>query len=168
MPIELSFQVVRHSKKETTDLIFEAVNHAMKVHSELGRYLNEECYANALAARFGDRAKTEALVRVRHSDFTKDYFIDFVLDSALPLELKATTQIVSAHRSQLMQYLLFADMETGKVINFRPTSLQHDFVNNHRTLAQRQSFEIKNSTPIPHSHSGVFDNFTTITCFNHY
>jgi hypothetical protein len=84
----------------------------MKIHRELERYLNEDCYTKALDADFGNRAKTEALVRVRHSDFIKDYFIEFV--------------------------------------------------NNHRTLAERQTFQIEGNTLIPKSLSPVFDNFTGI------
>jgi GxxExxY protein len=80
------------------------------------------------AAGLGPVAK-EVPVTVTFQDFTKTYYLDLVVQAAFICELKALAALLKEHDSQLLHYLILADVPHGKLINFRPPSVEYRTVN---------------------------------------
>ena len=57
-------------------------------------------------------------------------------------ELKTVEVIVPRHRAQLLNYLLLTDAAHGKIVNMRPQSIQHEFVNTSLSRTDRMAFSI--------------------------
>ncbi|HUG90674.1 MAG TPA: hypothetical protein VML55_07575, partial [Planctomycetaceae bacterium] len=49
--------------------------------------------------------------------------------------------ITDRHRSQLLNYLLLADLSRGKLVNLRPALVEHEFVNTTLKWTDRTAFE---------------------------
>lgn len=78
------------------------------------------------------------------------YAFDFfnsllVVDGGALFELKAVAHLNDEHRAQLLNYLLLTGCRHGKLLNFRPERLEHEFVNTTLTHADRISFEVDDS-----------------------
>jgi len=82
---------------------------------------------------------------VKHADFCKTYFIDLLVDHGAIFELKAVNHLADEHRAQLLNYLLLTGGYHGKLINFRPERVEHEFVNTTLTHAGRTIFEVDDS-----------------------
>ena len=57
-------------------------------------------------------------------------------------EFKAVESLAPRHERQLMQYLFLADLPHGKLVNLRPERVEHKFVNNVLTRAERTDFTV--------------------------
>jgi len=123
-------------------IAYEVINQAFAIHKELGRFFDEDVYQNELLRRLGPRATKEVWIHATHADFRKAYRVDLLVDQGALFELKAVQQLNEQHRSQLINYLMLTGLNHGKLINFRPNRIEHEFVNNHITLAQRRAFQI--------------------------
>jgi len=93
----------------------------------------------------GSRAITEAGITVRHANFTRNYFIDLLVDHGAIFELKTVSHLHDGHRAQLMNCLLLTECCHGKLINFRPERIEHEFVNTTLTSADRVNFDVDHS-----------------------
>ncbi len=143
MPITID-QPLRVLDQDQFGLIsYEVIEHAFAIHKELGRFFDEDVYQNELLRRLGQRAIKEVWIYATHGDFQKAYRVDLLVDQGAPFELKAVQQLNDQHRSQLINYLMLTGLHHGKLINFRPNRVEHEFVNNHITLAQRRAFRIE-------------------------
>jgi len=91
------------------------------------------------------RAVIEAGIMVKHADFCKPYSIDLLVDQGAIFELKAVSHLADEHRAQLLNYLLLTGSRHGKLINFRPERVEHEFVNTTLTHADRTAFEVDDS-----------------------
>ncbi len=98
--------------------------------------LLECCLANGL------KAQSEVLITVSHKEFSKQYLIDLLIEGAV-YELKAAAGIASPHESQTLNYLFLTNTQHGKVINFRPDSLEWRFISTSLTFDQRKSYTLK-------------------------
>lgn len=99
----------------------------MTVHSELGWGLLEPVYQEALHLELLDRGianEREQEIPVYYKDhlLEKKYRMDIVVDDII-IELKSVTQLVSAHRAQLCNYLRLTRKPVGLLINFGEESL---------------------------------------------
>lgn len=63
--------------------------------------------------------------------------VDLLVGLGAPFELKVVDKRSDLNRSQLINYLMLTGFHHVKRINFRPNRVEHEFVNNHVTLAQR-------------------------------
>jgi GxxExxY protein len=143
MPIDVPFQVMRLTKNEFAKLDYEVMKHAFACHKELGRLCDERIYQADLAARLiqaGFEIQREVRILVRHKNFEKEYLLDVLVINGAIYELKVTSAIVTDHETQLMNYLFIADIEHGKIINFRPSSVGFRFVNNPVSLSEQRRF----------------------------
>jgi GxxExxY protein len=94
------------------------------VYNELGHGFLESTYRESMAL-----ALTESgLANVREVPVpvwfrgrkVGHYFADLVVESNVPLELKATRTLESAHEAQLLHYLRSTEIEVGLLFNFGP------------------------------------------------
>ncbi len=142
MPIEFreNFRVL--DQNAFGAIAFEVMDKAFQVHNKLGRFFDEEAYQQELAHVLGSRAVMEAAITARHDDFFKMYSIDLLVDQGAIFELKTVSYLTDEHRAQLISYLLMTGGRHGKLINFRPERVEHEFVNTTLTHADRTSFEV--------------------------
>lgn len=121
------------------------LGHAFAIHNEYGRLLDESLYKTELAHRCltsGLAVAREVLIRVRHGVFSKDYFIDLLLDDSTITEGKCAQSLLQSHRGQALTYLLMAGVHHGSLVNFRPLKVQREFVSTQLTLELRRRFEL--------------------------
>lgn len=66
------------------------------------------------------KPKRSSLVKVYYKDGSEVGFfkVDILVEHALIVELKATTELTPRHEMQLVNYLKCTRMETGLLINF--------------------------------------------------
>jgi GxxExxY protein len=145
MPIEFreNFRVL--DQRAFGEVAYEVMEKAFQVHNKLGRFFDEDAYQHELAHVFGSRAMIEVPIGVKHDDFLKTYFIDLLVDRGAIFELKTVSHLTDEHRAQLISYLLMTGGRHGKLINFRPERVEHEFVNTTLTLADRVTFDVDDS-----------------------
>jgi len=145
MPIEFSENIRALDQEAFGAIAYEVMEQAFQVHNKLGRFFDEDAYQQELAHVFGSRAITETSIMVKHADFCKTYFIDLLVDQGAIFELKTGNHLTDEHRAQLLNYLMLTEGRHGKLINFRPERVEHEFVNTRLTHADRTTFELDDS-----------------------
>jgi GxxExxY protein len=140
MPVTVHAETHRVSQEDFGRVAYNVMGHVFAIHAEFGRFLREEIYHSEIARRCGALVKIP--VEVRHGDFLKFYFIDLLVDGGGVFELKTVQRLTDRHRSQLLQYLLLADLSHGKVVNLSPDLVEHEFVNTTLTHVDRVRFTI--------------------------
>ncbi|WP_407397100.1 GxxExxY protein [Treponema sp.] len=112
--------------EDMTGLIIQA---CMNVHRELGSGFLKPVYQDALAIEFktmGIKFVREAKIEIYYKGIKLDkgYFADFICFDEIIVELKAVTQLVSAHKAQVINYLKGTNKQIGLLINFGSNSLK--------------------------------------------
>jgi GxxExxY protein len=133
------------TEQEFHDLDFQIMRFAFDVHNQMGRFYNEKIYQNELlnvCLDNGLNAQTEVKIELTHKSFTKDLFIDLLLENSSIYELKATAAIIPDHRRQTLDYLFLSNTQHGKIINFRTPSITHEFVSTRLDDEKRHKFSI--------------------------
>lgn len=124
------------------------MRHAFDVHNTLGRFLDESVYSAELGRRLtndGVSAIHEVRARAIHHDFVKEYYMDLIVAEGVIYELKTQSQLVGKNEKQLIHYLLLAGQQHGKLLNFRPASVESRFVSTRLTSKTRKDFKIERS-----------------------
>ena len=103
MPVHVDADVRRLDQREFGRIAYDVMEHVFAVHNEMGRFLDEEIYRNAVAGRVA-RSQTEVLVEVRFEDYRKQYYIDLLVDGGAVFELKAVRTLGAPQRAQLLNY----------------------------------------------------------------
>ena len=146
MPIECSITLPRLSHDEMKSLDYEVMKHAFASHTELGRLCDETIYQADLAARLEaagvNPVRREMRVTVTHRDFVKTYDLDLIVADRAIYELKTAATLAPDHKAQLLNYLLLTNSARGKLINFRPRSVQSEFMNTDLTHEKRKRFDV--------------------------
>ena len=138
MPIQVPVATRRLSQDEFGAIAYRFVEHAFKIHDQFGRFFDESIYQHEMVARM-DGALIEVPLTVSHRTFEKTYYLDLLEVPGGLFELKCVEAIHARHRAQLTSYLLMMDLAHGKIINFRPTKVEHEFVNCNSRLAEQKT-----------------------------
>ena len=105
------------------DLTHAIIGCAIRVHSEMGPGLLEniynECMQYELRGRglHFDRERAVPLV-YKGLKLRSRYYIDFVVEDRVVVELKAIVEIAEIHRRQVLSQLKLARLHTGLILNF--------------------------------------------------
>ena len=145
MPISCPITFPRLSAEEFGALDYEIMGLAFACQKEIGRLADENVYQADFVARLveaGHEVHREVPIKASFRNFVKTYFIDVVVAGKAIYELKTATRLAAEHEAQLLNYLLMVDCGHGKVINFRPASVDSRFVNAPMTFEQRRSFVV--------------------------
>lgn len=113
--------------------------------NEIGRLADEQVYRADVAHRLastGLETFEKVLLTLRHKDFVKTLYLDLVIDRKAVYELKTVAALVPNHVSQLMTYLNLLDLPRGKLVNFRSTPVESEYVNTPLTNDERCSFDV--------------------------
>ena len=145
MPIVCRIEFLEVSTETFGKLDYTVMAHAFACHKDLGRLADESIYQHDFLNRLkvaGFDAQREVPVDVVFESFHKRYLLDFVIDRQGIYELKTVSALNNEHQGQLLNYLLLLDVPHGKLINFRPSSVESRFVNAPATRRQRRSFSV--------------------------
>ncbi len=144
MPIQIQYPLRSINREEFGELAYRVLNDLFVIHNEMGRLFEENTYQRALATMRSD-ILLEVWIDVSHSSFKKRFFIDIVADGSGIVELKAVDVLTPRHQSQLLQYLMLANLTHGMLVNVRPSRIERRFVNNALPLSQRQIFDVRDT-----------------------
>lgn len=148
MPIECALDVEPLTQDEFGELDYRVMRQAFGCQNELGRFCKENAYQYDLQSRLladgFQCVEVEVPVSVSHMDFTKVYSLDLVADNGV-YELKAVTALSSEHQAQLLNYLFLLDIHRGKLLNFRPPSVQGRIHATSMVREDRRRFRVDSS-----------------------
>lgn len=141
MPIAPLHPVRRLTQEEFKDLSYAVMHHVFEIHNEFGRFFDEGIYKRELGCRYPG-VELEFPIVASHGGFSTEYYLDALIGDGGVFEFKAAQRLAPRHRSQLYNYLLLLDLAHGKLVNVRPESVEHEFVNATLSPADRHSFQI--------------------------
>ncbi|MDZ7262423.1 MAG: GxxExxY protein, partial [candidate division KSB1 bacterium] len=134
-------------EQEFYEIDYQITGFAYAIHNEIGRLWSEKIYQNELANRCHKagfkNVETEVPLFVSHEDFYKNYYIDLLIEDSIIYELKTVSRLTSEHDKQVLNYLLLLGLQHGKLINFRPASVQKRFVSTTLCPEDRYSFVLE-------------------------
>jgi GxxExxY protein len=143
MPIHCQIGSDCPDAEEFKALDYRVMGHAYASQNELGRFCEEGPYQEDLKARLLadglQQVLTEVPATVTHHDFSKQYFLDLVVDGAL-YELKAERSLVGEHEAQLLNYMFLLGYQRGKLLNFRPEKVEGRIAGTSLTQEERRRF----------------------------
>ncbi len=141
MPVKVHADIRHLDQDEFGQIAYHVMDHAFAIHNELGRFFNDDIYRDAVAARVAE-SSTEVLIEVLFDDFRKKYYMDLLVQQGAVVELKTLNRLGASQRSQLLTYLLLCELSHGKLINFRPRLVEHEFVNTQLKRTDRTGFQV--------------------------
>ena len=147
MPIVLPHSIDALSERDFHKLDYSVMALAFEVHNQWGRFYDEQIYQNELEQRClnkGLEIENELEIRLTHKDYSKSLFIDLLINGSV-YELKTINSIQEPQRIQTLDYLFATNTRHGKIINFRPTSVEHEFVSTTLDHENRRLFRIQDS-----------------------
>jgi GxxExxY protein len=108
---------------------YQIIGACMAVHTELGCGFLEAVYQEALEEEFKSRnipyvREASLALNYKGKVLNKRYIADFVCYENIIVELKALSELSSAHKSQLINYLKVTKLKLGLLVNFGQNSLQ--------------------------------------------
>lgn len=120
------------------DLTHKIIGCAMKVHNNLGNGFQEVIYQRALAIEFRmfglnfEREKEMPIFYYEELIGTRR--VDFFVEKAVMVELKAMEKIEDIHKNQAINYLEAYNIADGLLINFGGLSLDFKRVYNRKLV----------------------------------
>jgi GxxExxY protein len=148
MPIRSEFELPRLTAERMGQLDYQVMKHAFASHSDRGRLCDESVYQHDLVQRLlsaGISAEIEVPVALSFRDFATTLRIDLLVERQAIYELKTVEALTSVHEGQCLAYLFMTNTTRGKLVNFRPKSVEARFVNTSRTTDERRRFDMVRS-----------------------
>jgi GxxExxY protein len=120
---------IEAERQKLNDLSGKVIGLCIEIHRELGPGLLESAYEECLAyelTKAGLRFERQRALPVRYKEVQLDcgYRLDFVIEGALIVELKAVTELHPIHDAQLLTYLKLDKKSLGLLINFNVPALK--------------------------------------------
>lgn len=116
------------TKKEVTQLSYEIIGFAIKVHKKLGPGLLESIYEECLKyelERNGYEVKQQLTVKIDYYDLETetDLRIDLLVNDCVIVELKTVESFHPIHEAKLLSYMKLLERPQGLLINFNTTNI---------------------------------------------
>ena len=116
-------------RRHLNGLSGKVIGACIEIHRELGPGLLERAYEECLAyelSQAGLRFERQRALPVRYKEVRLDcgYRLDFVVEDALIVELKAVADLHPIHEAQLLTYLRLDHKPLGLLINFNVPTLK--------------------------------------------
>ena len=110
------------------ELSYKIVGLLYEIHTELGKNLQEKYYQRAVEEGLTDlhipfRRELKADLYF-HDKKIGCYFLDFLVDAKIVLELKAVPKLGRDNFRQVLSYLKVNDLDLGILVNFRQEKLE--------------------------------------------
>ena len=116
------------TKKSITQLSYDIISCAIKVHKELGPGLLESIYEKCLKYELeknGYKVSQQMRVPVIYDgiDMDMDLRLDLLVNDSIIIEIKAIEFILPVHEAQLITYMKLLKKPQGLLINFFSKSI---------------------------------------------
>ncbi|WP_304237430.1 GxxExxY protein [Jiulongibacter sediminis] len=135
---------------DINDLTHKIIGASMQVHRVLGNGFQEVIYQRALAVEFnhiGISYEREKEMNIFYRDEqVGTRRVDFFVEEAVMVELKAVSELEEAHKAQAINYLEAYGIANGLLINFGKTSLEFKRVYNKKLV--NPANPINHKTPV--------------------
>ena len=154
MPIKVPAGLRRLTYEEFASAAYKVMEMAFCVHRAFGRLFDEPVYQHQVASRLPG-ARVEVPIEVSYQGFQKMYYLDLIWAEGALFEFKAAEALVDRHRSQVLNYLMLTELEHGKLVNMRPHSVEHEFVNVAMPREERIRFGVDDRGFAEDTHSSV-------------
>jgi GxxExxY protein len=127
---------------EKDELTYSIIGCAMKVHNTLGNGFQEVIYQRCLAIEL-EKASIEYKREVDQTIFYEGIEVgtrraDFVVNSAIIVELKALINLEDVHLAQVKNYLTAYNFEKGLLLNFGSLKLQYKLIFNQKIKTENK------------------------------
>ncbi|MCS7471552.1 GxxExxY protein [Stieleria sp. ICT_E10.1] len=145
MPISCPLAIRSPSTDDFRDFDYAVMRRAFETHKYLGRLADEpicQAYFVKHLKESNFEVHREVPIDVVYETFHKQYFLDVVVNRFGVYEVKVASELTLEHEMQLLNYLLLLDLPRGKLINFRPQSVQFKFVNAPARRERRRRFQV--------------------------
>lgn len=119
---------IKLTKKEVTQLSYEIIGFAIKVHKKLGPGLLESIYEECLKYELeqnGYNVKQQLTVKIDYYDLKSetDLRIDLLVNDCVVVELKTVDSFHPIHEAKLISYMKLLERPQGLLINFNTTNI---------------------------------------------
>src|SRR6185436_5091175 len=122
------------------DLSYKIIGLLFDVHNELGNRYQEKYYQRAIEEAFKHNKvsfKKELPVDLMYRDKKiGKYFLDFLVEDLIVLEVKAVPNLLPKDFKQVLAYLVANDIELGLLANFRTDRLSYKRILNSKYLSK--------------------------------
>lgn len=126
---QICFMIKEGNKIIYPELSYEIMNALFEVHSKLGNRYKEKYYQRAVALAFDKRRlkynKELAINLLFQNKVIGKYFLDFLVEDKIIVELKTVTEISYDDIRQTWAYLKAKNLRLGILANFRSKSLTY-------------------------------------------
>lgn len=111
------------TKSEVTQLSYDIVGCAIKVHKELGPGLLESVYELCLAYELREKGylvHQQVTTKINYGkiEIETPLKIDLLVNEIVVVEIKTVEKLLSVHQAQLMTYMKILKKPQGLLINF--------------------------------------------------
>lgn len=144
MPVHFDVELTPVDQTKFHNLDYRVTGMAFKTQNLLGNFLKEEAYKRKMAqliAEEGIEVHTETRINVWHGSFSRHCFCDMLANRSVLYELKASSSPAKNHQGQLLHYLFLTGLRYGKIINFRPKSVDAYFVSTNYSENERRDLQ---------------------------
>jgi GxxExxY protein len=116
------------TKREITQLSYEIVGCAIKVHKKLGPGLLESIYEECLKYELlkkGFDVKQQVQIKIEYDDLIleKEYRFDLLVNNCIVVELKTVDKFEPIHEAIILTYMNILKIPQGLLINFKTTNI---------------------------------------------
>ncbi len=127
MPFLYSMKV-RLTKKEVTQLSYEIVGYAIKVHKKLGPGLLESVYEECLKYELeknGYDVKQQLIIKIDYDELELEsqLRLDLLVNDCVVVELKTVESFHPLHEAKILTYMNLLKRPQGLLINFNTTNI---------------------------------------------
>ena len=118
------------SLDEITGMVVDA---AVKIHREFGPGLLESVYEKILMAELEERGlkvECQKPLSLTYAGriFNEAYRVDMLVEDAVIIELKSTSQMASVFPKQLRTYLVLSNIKVGLLLNFGMNTMKEGII----------------------------------------
>ena len=111
------------TKTEITQLSYDIVGCAIKVHKTLGPGLLESVYEKCLKFELEKRGfdvKNQFAIAIKYESLIidTDLRVDLLVNDTIVIELKTVDKLLPVHEAQLLTYMKLLEKPQGLLINF--------------------------------------------------
>lgn len=114
-----TFKNQNYPHSELTEKIIKI---SFDIYNEFGYGLPERVYQNAMAVAFGNsnlEYKKECYGAIKYDGkMVGKYYLDFLVESRIAVELKVRNELYQSHISQLLNYIIAKNLEVGLLLAF--------------------------------------------------
>jgi GxxExxY protein len=119
---------VRLTKKEVTQLSYEIVGYAIKVHKKLGPGLLESVYEECLKYELeknGYDVKQQLIIKIEYDELELEsqLRLDLLVNDCVVVELKTVDNFHPIHEAKILTYMNLLKRPQGLLINFNTTNI---------------------------------------------